>query len=150
VFIVTPHLAQPLPPDHKLPTDDYVQPSRVDFFLNGKMEGRPAAPRAHRARPAQPPAPPATTRRRHANTHHPAGRLAAPPAAPRRRWTANSATAAAGARPADAQSRRRPHAAPGQRPRCAGGAAAYQNYQQSFITRDDQGNGFTIGVGSKR
>lgn len=29
-------------------------------------------------------------------------------------------------------------------------AAAYQNYQQSFITRDDQGNGFTIGVGSKR
>lgn len=28
--------------------------------------------------------------------------------------------------------------------------AAYQNYQQSFITRDDQGNGFTIGVGSKR
>ncbi|MYM23142.1 type II and III secretion system protein family protein [Duganella sp. FT135W] len=45
VFIVTPHLAQPLPADHKLPTDDYVQPSRADFFLNGKMEGRnpPAA-----------------------------------------------------------------------------------------------------------
>lgn len=32
----------------------------------------------------------------------------------------------------------------------AAAAAAYQNYQQSFITRDDQGNGFTIGVGSKR
>jgi hypothetical protein len=29
-------------------------------------------------------------------------------------------------------------------------AAAYQNYQQSFISKDDQGNGFTIGVGSKR
>lgn len=29
-------------------------------------------------------------------------------------------------------------------------AAAYQNYQQSFINREDQGNGFTIGVGSKR
>jgi pilus assembly protein CpaC len=43
VFIVTPHLAQPLPPDHKLPTDDYVQPSRADFFLNGKMEGKPPA-----------------------------------------------------------------------------------------------------------
>ncbi|MYM68795.1 hypothetical protein GTP45_18425 [Pseudoduganella sp. FT55W] len=28
--------------------------------------------------------------------------------------------------------------------------AAYQNYQQSFITKDDQSNGFTIGVGSKR
>ncbi|WP_343728830.1 type II and III secretion system protein family protein [Duganella sp.] len=50
VFIVTPHLAQPLPADHKLPTDDYVQPSRVDFFLNGKLEG--AAP------PAPPAAPP--------------------------------------------------------------------------------------------
>ncbi|NVM75135.1 pilus assembly protein CpaC [Duganella sp. SG902] len=47
VFIVTPHLAQPLPADHKLPTDDYVQPSRADFFLNGKLEG------------AAPPAPPA-------------------------------------------------------------------------------------------
>lgn len=29
-------------------------------------------------------------------------------------------------------------------------AAAYQNYQQSFITRDDQGNNYTIGVGGKR
>ncbi|WP_343728829.1 hypothetical protein [Duganella sp.] len=28
--------------------------------------------------------------------------------------------------------------------------AAYQNYQQSFISKDDQNNGFTIGVGSKR
>ncbi|MET0319561.1 MAG: type II and III secretion system protein family protein, partial [Duganella sp.] len=35
VFIVTPHLAQPLPPNPRLPTDDYVQPSRFDFFLNG-------------------------------------------------------------------------------------------------------------------
>jgi pilus assembly protein CpaC len=45
VFIVTPHLAQPLPPNPKLPTDEYIQPSRFDFFLNGKLEGRqPAAP----------------------------------------------------------------------------------------------------------
>lgn len=29
-------------------------------------------------------------------------------------------------------------------------AAAYQNYQQSFITKDDQSNNFSIGVGSKR
>jgi pilus assembly protein CpaC len=55
VFIVTPHLAQPLPPDHKLPTDDYVQPSRVDFFLNGKMEGKAPAPAD--APPAAAPAP---------------------------------------------------------------------------------------------
>jgi pilus assembly protein CpaC len=39
VFIVTPHLAQPLPPDHKLPTDDYTAPNRFDFFLRGKLEG---------------------------------------------------------------------------------------------------------------
>ncbi|MYM23143.1 hypothetical protein GTP46_10850 [Duganella sp. FT135W] len=28
--------------------------------------------------------------------------------------------------------------------------AAYQNYQQSFTTKDDQSGGFTIGVGGKR
>ncbi|MYM68794.1 type II and III secretion system protein family protein [Pseudoduganella sp. FT55W] len=52
VFIVTPHLAQPLPADHKLPTDDYVQPSRVDFFLNGKMEGKPSAAPAPQPAPS--------------------------------------------------------------------------------------------------
>jgi pilus assembly protein CpaC len=46
VFIVTPHLAQPLPPDHKLPTDDYTPPNRSDFFLRGKMEGSAPAPAA--------------------------------------------------------------------------------------------------------
>jgi hypothetical protein len=29
-------------------------------------------------------------------------------------------------------------------------AAAYQNYQQSFSTKEDQSNAFSIGVGSKR
>lgn len=43
VFIITPHLVKPLPPDYKLPTDPYVEPSRSEFFLGGKMEGaRPA------------------------------------------------------------------------------------------------------------
>jgi pilus assembly protein CpaC len=52
VFIVTPHLAQPLPPDHKLPTDDYTPPNRADFFLRGKLEGSPpAAPAAQQERP---------------------------------------------------------------------------------------------------
>jgi pilus assembly protein CpaC len=41
VFIVTPHLVQPLPPDYRLPTDGYIQPSRGEFFLQGKLEGRP-------------------------------------------------------------------------------------------------------------
>lgn len=46
VFIITPHLVKPLPANYKLPTDGYIQPSRAEFFLGGKMEG------------AQPPAPP--------------------------------------------------------------------------------------------
>jgi pilus assembly protein CpaC len=52
VFIVTPHLAQPLPPDHKLPTDDYTPPNRFDFFLRGKMEGRAPAPQPASEPPA--------------------------------------------------------------------------------------------------
>ena len=44
VFIITPHLVKALPADYKLPTDGYIQPSRGQFFMNGKMEGRaPAA-----------------------------------------------------------------------------------------------------------
>ena len=39
VFIITPHLVKPLPLDYKLPTDPYIQPSRSEFFLGGKMEG---------------------------------------------------------------------------------------------------------------
>lgn len=54
VFIVTPHLAQPLPPDHRLPTDGYVEPNRANFLFRGKMEGnRPAEPAAANA-PAAP------------------------------------------------------------------------------------------------
>jgi pilus assembly protein CpaC len=43
VFIITPHLVKPLPPDYRLPTDAYVEPSRADFFLGGKMEGKAPA-----------------------------------------------------------------------------------------------------------
>jgi len=39
VFIITPHLVKPLPPDYRLPTDPYIAPSRAEFFLGGKMEG---------------------------------------------------------------------------------------------------------------
>jgi pilus assembly protein CpaC len=42
VFIITPRLVKPLPPDYKLPTDGYVQPSRAEFFLQGQMEGTPS------------------------------------------------------------------------------------------------------------
>jgi len=46
VFVITPHLVKPLAPGYKLPTDGYIQPSRGEFFLQGKMEGKqpPASP----------------------------------------------------------------------------------------------------------
>jgi pilus assembly protein CpaC len=42
VFIITPHLVKPLPPDYRLPTDSYIEPSRSEFFLGGKLEGKGA------------------------------------------------------------------------------------------------------------
>jgi pilus assembly protein CpaC len=47
VFVITPHLVKALPADYKLPTDGYIEPSRGEFFLNGRMEGSrppPATP----------------------------------------------------------------------------------------------------------
>ncbi len=41
VFVITPHLVKPLPADYKLPTDDFIAPSRTELFLGGKMEGKP-------------------------------------------------------------------------------------------------------------
>jgi pilus assembly protein CpaC len=43
VFIITPRLVKPLPPDYRLPTDSYIEPSRAEVFLGGKMEGTPPA-----------------------------------------------------------------------------------------------------------
>ncbi|MGK5009079.1 type II and III secretion system protein family protein [Janthinobacterium sp. MDB2-8] len=54
VFIITPHLVKPLPPDYKLPTDPYVEPTRGDMFIQGKMEGTAPAPAPA---PLQQPAP---------------------------------------------------------------------------------------------
>ncbi|WP_338760061.1 type II and III secretion system protein family protein [Massilia sp. METH4] len=45
VFIVTPHLAKPLPAAPRLPTDDYIQPTRGEFLIGGQHEGK-AAPAA--------------------------------------------------------------------------------------------------------
>lgn len=44
VFIVTPRLVKPLPPNYPLPTDSFVEPTRSEFFLEGRMEGKTAAP----------------------------------------------------------------------------------------------------------
>ncbi|CAN7255333.1 type II and III secretion system protein family protein [Massilia sp. LjRoot122] len=43
VFIITPRLVKPLPTDYRLPTDDYVEPSRSEFFLGGRQEGKTRA-----------------------------------------------------------------------------------------------------------
>jgi pilus assembly protein CpaC len=46
VFVVTPRLVKPLPPDYALPTDRLPEPGRADVMLNGRLEGKPppAAP----------------------------------------------------------------------------------------------------------
>jgi pilus assembly protein CpaC len=39
VFVITPRLVKPLPPNYKLPTDGYVPPTRSELILGGKLEG---------------------------------------------------------------------------------------------------------------
>jgi pilus assembly protein CpaC len=39
VFVITPRLVKPLPPDYALPTDGFIDPSRSDMILNGRLEG---------------------------------------------------------------------------------------------------------------
>lgn len=41
LFVVTPRLVKPLPPNYALPTDSYIAPNRAELFLNGRMEGSP-------------------------------------------------------------------------------------------------------------
>lgn len=41
VILVTPHIAKPIAPqDIRLPTDKFVEPNDVEFYLMGRMEGR--------------------------------------------------------------------------------------------------------------
>jgi pilus assembly protein CpaC len=41
VIIVTPRLARPIPKDRiRLPTDDFIEPNGMEFYLLGRMEGR--------------------------------------------------------------------------------------------------------------
>lgn len=55
VFVITPHLVKPLPADYKLPTDNFIEPSRRDFFMKGKLEGTPppktAQPKSDESQP---------------------------------------------------------------------------------------------------
>lgn len=52
MFVVTPRLVKPLPPNYSLPTDGFIQPSRSEFFLEGKLEGLPGNESQHAATPA--------------------------------------------------------------------------------------------------
>jgi pilus assembly protein CpaC len=52
VFVITPHLVKPLPPNYTLPTDGVVAPSRAELMLGGRLEGR--APPAAAAQPGTP------------------------------------------------------------------------------------------------
>ncbi len=54
LFVITPRLVKPLPPNYALPTDAYIEPTRGEFFLEGKMEGAPKAESQPAAAPAEP------------------------------------------------------------------------------------------------
>lgn len=60
VFIVTPRLVKPLPPDFQLPTDRVGTPSREDLFLRGQIDGPPpgGAPAQRQGAPGAPAARP--------------------------------------------------------------------------------------------
>lgn len=55
VFVVTPHLAKPLPPNYTLPTDHFGKVSELGVFATGNMEGHPPAQRPAPAAPASAP-----------------------------------------------------------------------------------------------
>jgi pilus assembly protein CpaC len=52
VILVTPKLAKPIKADARLPTDAVIDPSNMDFFLRGRMEGTP--PKGGAEKPAEP------------------------------------------------------------------------------------------------
>ena len=55
LFVITPHLVKPLPPNYSLPTDTVTAPSRAARLLNGQVEATPATI------VAPPPPPPSAT-----------------------------------------------------------------------------------------
>lgn len=55
MFIVTPRLVKPLPPNAALPTDSFVEPTRAERLFNGRTESAtPPAPRSDAPAPAAP------------------------------------------------------------------------------------------------
>ena len=56
VFVITPRLVKPLPPNFALPTDNHVSPSRSELMLGGRLEGRAEPAPASNIPAANPPA----------------------------------------------------------------------------------------------
>ncbi len=54
VFVITPRLVKPLPPNYSLPTNGFIEPTRGEFFLGGKLEGSPKAGSQPAAAPVEP------------------------------------------------------------------------------------------------
>ncbi|HET8746395.1 MAG TPA: type II and III secretion system protein family protein [Ramlibacter sp.] len=52
LFIVTPRLVKPLPPNYALPTDSFVEPTRAERYLEGRVEGATPPPAEAPATPA--------------------------------------------------------------------------------------------------
>lgn len=46
LFVITPRLVKPLPPDYALPTDNFNEPGRAEFQLGGKLESGEAPAKA--------------------------------------------------------------------------------------------------------
>ena len=55
LFVITPRLVKPLPPNYALPTDNLIVPDRNEFFFEGKMEGSmPMPPKPAEPKQSQP------------------------------------------------------------------------------------------------
>ncbi len=59
LIVVTPRLVKPLPANYSLPTDAFKEPSRAEFFLEGRMEAKPESEKqaGQAEQPAAKPAP---------------------------------------------------------------------------------------------
>ena len=54
LFVITPRLVKPLAEAPRLPTDNHVEPSRVEIYTKGSLEGSAPAPAAPAPAPAVP------------------------------------------------------------------------------------------------
>jgi pilus assembly protein CpaC len=54
LFVITPHLVKPLPPNYSLPTDAVAAPTRAELMLMGKVDGKVPAPPAAASAAAAP------------------------------------------------------------------------------------------------